>query len=62
MFVQMYDASNTLINSVSLTTGGLLTSGANSMNVASTLSQFVTPQDKPGNYGIQVNYSAVSGF
>ena len=42
--------------------GVLLAQGANSTNVNSTLSQFVTPQDAPGSYGIQILYSAVSGF
>lgn len=62
MFVQIYDSTNTLVNSVNLETGGLLWYGANSTNVNATLSQFVAPQDKPGSYEIDVNFAAVSGF
>jgi hypothetical protein len=62
MFVQTYDASNVLLNNVSLEVGGLLASGANSTNVNSTLSQFVAPQDQPGGYGIAITYAALSGF
>ena len=50
------------VYSVNLETGGLIGTGSNSTNVTTTLSQFVAPVDPPGSYGIQVVYTAVSGF
>ena len=45
-----------------LANGGIVGAGANTTNVGLTLSQFVAPQDPAGSYGIQVVFSAVTGF
>jgi len=39
-----------------------IATGNNSTNVTTTLAQFVAPQDQPGSYGMQILYSAISGF
>jgi hypothetical protein len=52
----VYDYDQDLAN------GGIVSAGANTTNVALTLSQFVGAQDRAGSYGIQVLFSAVSGF
>jgi len=45
-----------------LANGGIVGAGANTTNIALTLSQFGAPQDPAGNYGIQILFQAVNGF